>query len=186
MTRDASASDDAELAQAIAGGDADAEARLFQRFGGRVLFLAQRELRSRDRAEDARSETFLRALTAIRDGRLQQPDKLASFILQTTRHVVYEMRRRQRPETSILEQTERLSTPPVDLLAEREVAEAVRDTINELSPRDQACLRLCYYDELSTDEIARRLDIESERVRLVKSRALQRLRKVFASRGVTT
>jgi len=38
---------------------------------------------------------------------------------------------------------------------------------------------MCYFDELTKEEIARRLGIQEERVRLVKSRALQQLKVVY-------
>ncbi len=176
---------DAELAQAIARGDRTAETVLFERFNRRVLFLARRQLRSADLAEEARSETFLRALVAIREGRLRASGALAGFILQTTRNVVYEILRQHRRTTGLRDDNEDPATiaatgdepPDPDLL------DAVRDALADLAPRDRECLRLLYFDELPKEEIARRLHIDPERVRLVKSRALQRFRRAYERLG---
>lgn len=174
---------DGELAQAIARGDHAAETVLYERFASRVLFLARRELHSRELAEDARSETFLRTLTSLRQGRLRTPDSLASFVLQTTRYVVYEMRRQQRPGHAPLAdgEADRLAAPRAAEI-DPAIVDAVQDAVRELTPRDRSFLRMCYYDELPKDEIARRLGIDGERVRLVKSRALQRFRRAYKGR----
>jgi RNA polymerase sigma-70 factor (ECF subfamily) len=175
------ASTDAELALAIGRGDPDAESELYRRFGSRVLYLAQRELRSRDLAEDARSETFLRTLTALRDGTVRKPESLASFVLQTTRYVVFELRRRQRPDVPLNTEAAMVEAPLVET-PDPETIDAVRAIIHDLSPRDRHCLRLLYYDDLPKEEIARRLGIDPERVRLVKSRALARFRRAYEDR----
>ncbi len=53
-------------------------------------------------------------------------------------------------------------------------------------PRERDLLRLHYYEELPTQEIARRVGIAPERVRLVKSRALKHFREVYKRLGQAT
>ena len=60
--------------------------------------------------------------------------------------------------------------PDVDHTIKR----AIDLVMRRLKPREQACLRFYYYDELSKPEISRRLGLPEERLRLIKSRALQR------------
>jgi RNA polymerase sigma-70 factor (ECF subfamily) len=174
-------SGDADLALAIARGDRRAEEVLYERFSRRIFYLARRELRSHDLAEDARSETFLRVIAAIRDGRLRSAQSLASFVLQTTRFVAREaMRQRQRTSamTDPEERAAEIAAEPVDI----DMVDAVRDVVRALPPRDREFVRLFYYEELSTEAIANRLEVAPERVRLIKSRALQRLRRACAAR----
>lgn len=175
---------DSELAEAVALGEPAADARLYERFGSRVHHLAQRELRARDLADDARNETFLRVITALRQGRLRIPGSLASFVLQTTRYVIYEtLRHERRPRHEPLDErlVASLKAPSAEVF-DVAVADAVRQTIDGLSSRDRAFLRMYYYEELPTADIARRLGIDAERVRLIKSRALARFRDAYAAR----
>jgi len=169
---------DGEIARGIASGDAEAEAALYERFAGRVHCVARRELRSADLADDARSETFVRVLEALRQKRLRSEEALAGFVLQTARHVVYEMMRKRTRDAAIAADVDAsdLEAPPP--LAP-EVAQAVRGILRELSPRDRTFIRLYYYDELPKDEIATRLGIAPARLRLVKSRSLQRFRRAL-------
>ena len=66
------------------------------------------------------------------------------------------------------------------LFPDQEVELAVQRTIERLKPRERAVLRMHFYEDLPTDEIARRADIAPERVRLVKSRALKHFREIHS------
>jgi RNA polymerase sigma factor (sigma-70 family) len=170
------------LAEAIRRGDPDAESQLFARFGRRVYVVALHALRSPFAADDVRSETMLRVTKALREGRLREPDALPGFVLQTARNVIREQRRQGRrtvslddPESSVLEPV----AHDVPEAIEPAVVEAVRRATHTLGERDRLFLRFHYYDELPRDEIARRLGISEDRVRLIKSRALQRFREAY-------
>lgn len=169
----------AELVEGVRAGDPRAESELYSRFGPRVWYLALRELRSRDRAEDVRSETILRVLVALREGRLRSADALPAFVLQTARNVMQEAWRASR-RTVALEDSG-LSEPAADTIFEDGLQRrALAQALDGLSERDQAVLRLYYYEELSREEIAERLGLMVARVRLVRSRALQRFRAAYA------
>jgi RNA polymerase sigma factor (sigma-70 family) len=174
-------STDTELVAAIRSGLAQAETALYQKYSAKVYYVALRYSRSPHDAEDVRAETFLRVLQAIRGDHLRSPEALASFILGTARNVLHELlqRRKQAGITSEPEGTE-LSTPSQEEhLLDREVRHAIARTIEGLKPRERDLLRYHYYEELPTPEIARRLGIAPERVRLVKSRALKRFRECY-------
>jgi RNA polymerase sigma factor (sigma-70 family) len=169
-----------DLVDQIQRGDAAAETRFYERFGPRVQYLAWRELRSPMHADDVRSESMMRALVAIREGRLRSPAALPAFVLQTARNVIREFARRDRRFVSLDEpgSAEPQAAPiePADPGAVR----ALRVAIDGLGARDRAFLRMHYYDELPRVEIARRLGITEDRVRLIKSRAIQRFREAYA------
>lgn len=170
---------DGDLARAVARGDGTAEAALYERFAGRVYYLARRELRSGDLADEARSETFLRVLQALRQGRLRSADSLAGFVLHTARNVVHEMIRVRARAHAFATDVD--TVPDTAALAPipSELVDTVRAILRDLSPRDRAFLRMYYYDDLSKAEIAKRLGMAPERLRLIKSRALARFRRAL-------
>ncbi len=171
-----------EIAERIRQGDASAERLLYERFERRIHFLAMRELRSSFGADDVRSETMLRVIRALRDGRLQVAEALPGFVLQTAKNVIREQRRYDRRHVALAEPDGTLPDPPAPEPPEdvdRHVVAALRTAIDTLKGRDRAFLRLHYFDELPRAEIARRLGVSEERVRLVKSRALQRFRDAY-------
>jgi RNA polymerase sigma factor (sigma-70 family) len=168
------------LVERLKTGDADAEQEFYERFGARVAFLARRELRSPVEADDVRSETMMRVLKSVRDGRLRAAEALPSFVLQTARNVVRERARQTRRFVPIGEP----GSPDEPAAAEVELpdpgaAAALNTAMSSLNERDRAFLRMHFYDELPRDVIAARLGITEERVRLVKSRALQRFREAY-------
>jgi RNA polymerase sigma-70 factor (ECF subfamily) len=169
---------DPALVEQIRRRDPGAETTLYERFSARVLYLARRRLGSQDRAEDARAETFLRVFEAIRQGRLRAPEALTSFIVQTANNVIRELARREWRASRLSHELDSVPAPATALRPS--VVRVLEDAVAGLGAREREFLRLYYYEDLSAAEIARRLGIKEERVRLVKSRTLQRLRQAYA------
>jgi RNA polymerase sigma factor (sigma-70 family) len=181
MDEPVATSGDVELVASIQQGQSHAEAALYERYAARVYYLALRESRSTHDAEDVRAETFLRVLQAIRNNHLRSPESLALFILGTTRNVLRELyvRRRQAQQTDPPEVVELPAPSHEQHFLDSEVQRAIERTIVRLKPRERDLLRLHYYEELPTHEIARRVGVAPERVRLVKSRALKHFREAY-------
>lgn len=64
-----------------------------------------------------------------------------------------------------------------EILARRQLVEAVEEAVTELSTADQLLVKLCFYQEWSGGEIARFLGITENAVYGRKRRVLQRLRQ---------
>jgi RNA polymerase sigma-70 factor (ECF subfamily) len=181
MVEQAPVAADVELVASILSGHSGAEAALYEKYAARVYHLALRESRLPHDAEDVRAETFWRVLQAIRANSIRSPASLASFILGTTRNVLHELFQR-RKQSGITKEPEAadLSTPShEEQFLDSEVQHAIERTIGRLKPRERELLRMHFYEELPTQEIARRAGIAPERVRLVKSRALKHFREFY-------
>jgi RNA polymerase sigma-70 factor, ECF subfamily len=172
---------DDQLVACIQNGRMDAEAALYERYSAKVYYLALRESHSPQDAEDVRAETFLRVLQAIRGDRLRSAGSLAPFILGTMRNVLHELflRRRQAGNAADANPVEPAMPSHEEHFLDSEVQLAVKQTIVRLKPRERDLLRMHFYEELETEEIARRVNIAPERVRLVKSRALKHFREFY-------
>lgn len=181
MEHDAFAIRDVQMVESIQRGQAEAEAALYEKYRARVYYLAIKHLRSAEDAEDARAETFLRVLQSIRQNQLRSAEALASFILGTTHNVILEsLRRRQKDERLTNKEVEReQACSPDEFFLSPEVKRAIEQVISRLKPREQEFLQMYYYEELPDDEIARRIDLKPERVRLIKSRALKSFREMY-------
>jgi RNA polymerase sigma-70 factor, ECF subfamily len=79
------------------GGDAPAEAELCRRFARRAFLYGLRHLRGSAAAEDTAQEALLTMLLALREGKLREPQQLASFLLGTCRTLVVAQRRKSGP-----------------------------------------------------------------------------------------
>ena len=169
-----------QLVERLAQREPSAEEEFYGRFGPRVTFLARRELRSTIDADDIASETLLRVLQSVRDGKLRVADALPSFVWQTARNVIRERQRATRRFVPIGESGSGQEPAAPDVAPPDPAANAaLREALLQLNRRDRVFLRLYYFDDLPKGDIARRLGIDEARVRLVKSRALQRFRDAY-------
>jgi RNA polymerase sigma factor (sigma-70 family) len=172
---------ESQPAQGSPHNGSSAEAALYEKYAGRVYYLALSELRSPEDAEDVRTETFLRVIKALRQGQLRSPDSLPSFIIGITLNVIREgIRHKYKAAQIEFQEVERTSThAPDDFFLNPETKRAIEQVIQRLKAREQAFLRMYYYEELPPEVIARRLGIKEERLRLIKSRTLKRFREIY-------
>jgi len=172
--------EDAELVRRIAAGpDAgqrDAEEELCRRLGRRVRLYGLRHLHDQSAAADLTQQVLLITLEALRDGRLREPEKLVSFVLWMCRMVVLEIRRGSARRERLLELyrgdvpfANPFSSPPLDL-------EQLGRCLGGLGERERSVIVMTFYDEKSGDEVAGFLGVSSANVRVIRHRALARLR----------
>ena len=172
---------DTELVASIQNGQSDSETALYEKYSARVYYLALKEARSQHDAEDVRAETFLRVLQAIRGNQIRSAEALGSFVLGVTHNVLRGLyaRRRQSGDVIPAEEAELAISSHEQFYLDEEVRLAILRTIGRLKPREQIVLRLLIYEEMPSEEVARRVAIAPERVRLVKSRALKHFREIY-------
>ena len=172
---------DRELVSKVEEGDQFAESALYEKYSDRLYFLALSELHSREDAEDVRAETFARVLLALRAGKLRKPDSLSSFIVGIALNVIREFRRQQSGTEPLDNHELKLvgDASPEKVFLDQEASRSIEEVAKQLKPRERQFLRMYYYDELPKQEIARVLGIKEERLRLIKSRALQKFREIY-------
>jgi len=175
-----SAVEDGELARRIARGasvEADAaETELARRFAPRIRLFGLRRLRDHAAAQDLVQEVLVTTLEALRAGRIEQPERLASFVLGACRMTVVNQRRGEQRRARLLTQfADDLapawnpsggSTLDLDRLA---------DCLAGLPIRDRTVVALTFYMERSSDQIAHELGTSPGHVRVLRHRALARL-----------
>jgi RNA polymerase sigma-70 factor, ECF subfamily len=167
---------DSELAGRLANGDREAEAELYRRLAPRVRLYGLRHLRDPAAAEDLAQDVVLMTFESLRLGKVREPERLGSFVLGTCRRVVADLRRgtarRQRllerygsdREPSPAHEDEALDLGHVALCLER------------LSERERSVVVLSFYSERPSAEIGVELGMSPANVRVVRHRALLRLR----------
>lgn len=170
-----------EIVERIRSGETDAETALYEKFSARVYFTALSETHSKADAEDIRAETFLRVIQALRADKQRSADSLPSFIVGFTLNVIRE-HVRQKYRADSLEDYEYDVASEISLeqvFLDAETSRALQEAARQLKPREQQFLRMYFYEELPKEEIARKLGINEERIRLIKSRALQSFRDAY-------
>jgi RNA polymerase sigma-70 factor (ECF subfamily) len=174
---------DGELARAIArsapGQAAAEEAELVRRFAPRIRLFGLRHLRDEQAAQDLVQEVLVVALTALRDDRIQKPDELASFVLGTCRLSVTNRRRGEQRRTRLLAEFGPDLVPPAAPAVDEPIVAPHRvvECLDRLAPRERTVVVLTFYAERDGDAIARELGTSAGNVRVIRHRALARLRE---------
>lgn len=175
-----------ELADAIRRarvGDSDAWADLYRQFAPAVFRFCRRAMPSREDAEDATSEVFLKVR-----GKLDQYDASRPFnawLYRVAANQCWDLLRRRRVRQDM--ETGDIEAIPLEhpdpgqlerLLAERSAAQ-VRKGLEQLPNRTRMALTLRYYADMSYDEIAETLGVRRAFVGVLLLRARHQLRRVL-------
>jgi RNA polymerase sigma-70 factor, ECF subfamily len=169
------------------GHDAEALGEIYRRHVRRVFGLCRYMLDSRENAEDATSEVFLKVQRSI--GSYDGSIPFHRWLLRVAgNQCIDAVRRRRRGRRVIVEvEDEAVVTDPAGLepsplgaLLSAEERVQVRDAIARLPDNYRVPLVLRYYGELSYDEIAQQLNLERNHVAALLFRAKQELRRRLA------
>ncbi|HUI82869.1 MAG TPA: sigma-70 family RNA polymerase sigma factor [Candidatus Binatia bacterium] len=172
------------------GRDAEALGEIYRLYARRVFGLCRYMLESRESAEDATSEVFLKLQRSIAsyDGSIPFPRWLLHV---AGNQCIDVLRRRKRVRQVIVESEEQVAAieapspgpSPLAAVLGREERAQVRDAIAGLPENYRLPLVLRYYGELSYDEIAQQLGLNRNYVAALLFRAKQELRGKLGHRS---
>jgi RNA polymerase sigma-70 factor (ECF subfamily) len=172
-------SSDGDLARAVAArgpGSAEAaESELYRRFAPRVRLYGLRHLRDEDAALDLVQQVLLLTIEKLRDHAVRDLDMIASFILGASRMLAVNLKRRDRRRGALLEafSHEHPAVSPVPAFMDAQELEGCLATLAE---RERTVVLLTFYGDRSSREIAQALGVSEGNVRVIRSRAIDRLR----------
>jgi len=173
--------DDAALARAIAAAGAQpdraAEDELCRRFAPRVRLYGLRHLRDPHAAADLVQQVLMTMLERLRAGAVREPDRIASFVLGMCRMVVLDLRRgalRREALLAAFGDSEAWTEPEESRALEQ--PRLVR-CLEALAERERSVLVLSFFAERPADETARELGLSAPNVRVIRHRALAKLRE---------
>jgi len=173
-----------DLVLRLQAGDSASEDELARLFHPHLLAMAASRLNDRETAREIAQEAILGVLSALRVGRLREPEKLPAFVVGTGRNLINNSLRQkiQRPEPVTLGFEEGAIPDPdpeasESSLEKEERRDVVFDAIQGLKPVDRRILYLTLAEGLKPQEIALELGLKPENIRLRKSRALKRVRR---------
>lgn len=178
---------DAEIIKRVLSGEKKAYSELVERHKDRAMTLALRMLRSREEAEEAVQDAFVRAFNAL--GGFQWRSSFATWFYRIVFNVCSTALSRRGTDVTIsinddekdmgMELTESEGGPDLDLES-AELQQAVIEEINSLPPTYSGVVTLFFLQELSYDEIVQvtgmplgTVKAKLFRARLMLQRALQ-------------
>ena len=184
--------DEGALARRIAGAgaapDTAAEAELYRRLAPRVRLYGLRHLRDRQAAADLVQQVLLMTLERLRAGEVREPERIASFALGACRMTVLELRRGTRRREELLEKwvpayagtthAEAFEVPePLVLDPDRLAA-----CLEALAERERSVVVMSFFADKPADEVGAELGLTGGNVRVIRHRALGRLRECMGPR----
>lgn len=173
--------EDAALARRIAAAgarpDGAAEAALCRRLAPRIRLYGLRHLRDPHAAQDLVQQVLLMTLERLRAGKVREPEKIVSFVLGMCRMTVLEIRRGTRRREDLLaaygDTPEAVEAPePYALDADR-----LAGCLQALGERERSVVTLTFLAEKPAEEVAQALGLAAGNVRVIRHRALARLRE---------
>ena len=173
------------LAAAAPGRDAAAEAALYRLLAPRVRLYGRRHLRDDEAADDLMQEVMLMTIEKLRAGELREPERIASFVFGACRMVTMENRRGARRRESLLEKY----GPDLEIadisVAPRLDEARVAACLDRLAVRERSVLVASFYEEQPAERVGAVLGLSAGNVRVIRHRALERLRECVMGKGRT-
>jgi RNA polymerase sigma-70 factor (ECF subfamily) len=182
----------AELGRRIQEGEstaaaAEAEAELCRRFWQRARLYGLRHLRGVTEAEDLAQRAMEVTLSSLRQGRVDDLKLLDRYVLGVCRNVAHTMRRSVERTAKA---AQRLALEPAMVVEQpleapwgRESVERLTLCLGGLSKREQRVVHLSFTEWQQSTEIAERMGVAPGNVRVIRHRALRKLRECMDSQG---
>ncbi|MCA9658979.1 MAG: sigma-70 family RNA polymerase sigma factor [Myxococcales bacterium] len=174
---------DAELVRAMAAGDRQALAALYDRHGGCLLAAARRFLGSPAAAEDLVHDVLLEAWRRADSFDASRGSARTWLLVRLRSRALDRLRRRQRGQSAL----NALATAPAPEAANdpqrRSEHAEIRRALAALPPSHRQVLDLAYFGGLSMAEIAAAMDIPLGTVKSRTASALGKLRRALSDEG---
>ena len=176
---------DGDYVRRLIAEDPETERHFTEYFGDLLTLKLRSRLRSPALVDDAKQETFVRVLTALKKkGSLASPESLGAFVNAVCNNVLLETYR-SNGRTSALDDD--MDEPEADepsaewrvLKAEERVK--VREAIAGLPARDRDLIRWLFFEDRDKDDVCRELQVDRDYLRVLFHRAKQRFRERFSS-----
>ena len=165
--------------------DQQAFAELAQRHSPWVYSCAKRLLRNSAPADDVTQAVFI--LLARKSSKLQAKSHIAGWLIRATQYCAREaMRshaRRQKHEQEAAMQQQ--TNSPASDANWQEISPVLDEAVAKLSAKDRDAVLLHFYQGLSLSELASTLGTGEEAARKRVQRAVEKLRKILARKGIS-
>ena len=157
----------------LSDSDQQSFAEIVKRYSGMVFSKSLAVVRQEDLAKDVAQQTFIRAYERLAYWR---NDSLGPWLAAIAMHVALnELERQKRTRTLT-------AMPATDYDAEREaLLQQMEQAIAQLPDQDQQIIRLHYYKQMKTDEIAHQTGLSQSNVLVRLHRIRDRLRKALTT-----
>ena len=170
-----------EFMVAFKKGDKAAIEHIYKSYHRPLCYFARGLINNKEEAEDIVVETFIKLLRKRED--FDRLIMIKGFLFTATRHACYDFLRHVNRKTEKHKEIIYLMQNDADYIESRiikaELLKVIVDEVEKLPPIRRDIFKMIFIEELSTAEIAERLNITVDTVRVQKARAINSLRSAF-------
>jgi RNA polymerase sigma-70 factor, ECF subfamily len=166
--------------------DAAAEQEFCRRLSPRIRLYGLRHLRDRAAADDLVQEALVIILQRLREGAVNEPDKVVSFVFGTCRQLVIDQRRGRARRARILDTFSSDLAPAIADEAPVIPERRLQECLGQLAERERTIALMTFYDDSTADEIARELGLSAGNVRIIRHRGIEKLRRCIEHHAGTS
>jgi RNA polymerase sigma-70 factor, ECF subfamily len=174
---------DESYVERLGAGDFRTQEHFVAYFSELIQLKLRSRLHSPQAIEDVRQETFTRVFAALRGGKIRQPDRLGAFVNSMCNNVLLEQYRASSRDSS-LEDEEQEDFPALNVdvlgaLAAKQMAEKIREILEEMPERDRRLLREVFLEERDKDAVCRDFGVDRDYLRVLLHRAKQSFKSLY-------
>jgi RNA polymerase sigma-70 factor (ECF subfamily) len=176
---------DGDYVRRLIAEDPETERHFTEYFSDLLSLKLRSRLRSAALVEDARQETFVRVLTALKKkGSLATPESLGAFVNAVCNNILLETYRSTGRTTPLDDEPDEpeANEPSAEwrvLKSEERIK--VREAIAGLPQKDRDLIRWLFFEGRAKDDVCRELDVDRGYLRVLFHRAKQRFRERYSA-----
>lgn len=172
------------IAAAAPGQARDAEAELYRLLAPRARRYGLRHLRDPHAADDLMQHVMALTLEQLRAGQLREPERVLSFVLGACRLTVLELRRCTRRREELLQCYGEALLPDGADQTPWTGHQRVAECLQRLRERERSVLLLSFIEEREAGDVGTALGLSAGNVRVIRHRAIARMRDCVESGGL--
>ncbi len=174
---------DQDYVDRLVAGDPETSQHFTDYFGQLMTLKLRSRLRSASQVEDAKQETFMRVLRALKTkGGLATPGSLGAFVNSVCNNVLFETYRmgsKAGPLADDHDEPDLRHVDPDRRLMSVEEQARVKQTLAGLPPKDKELLLWLFFEERDKDEVCQRLNIDRGYLRVLLHRAKNKFKERY-------
>jgi RNA polymerase sigma-70 factor (ECF subfamily) len=161
---------------AAPGRDLPAEEELYRLLAPRARLYGLKHLRDTHAAADLAQDVMLMTLDRLRRGEVREPEQIASYVLGTCRQLVIDRKR------GIQRRQRLVDTYAHDIANTEAAAPVILDVqplqrcLQLLPERERSVIVMTFFEDSDANEVAQALGISPANARVIRHRAVERLR----------
>jgi RNA polymerase sigma-70 factor, ECF subfamily len=156
------------------------EVEVCRQFAPRLRAIALRHLKDRSQADDVVQEVLTSVVLALREGRIESPELVGPYALSACRRRIADTHRTEARRSALREELGGLTvsalTEPPCVEEKRVDIERLVRALGPLSGRERQVMNETFSSERSAEEIAESIGTTPGHVRVLRHRALAKMR----------